>query len=337
MYQLDYPWLFALLPLPLLVWWLAPPYREQSAAVRIPFFEEVAHAAGVAPTTGSLISGRSWIQLLVGAVCWVLILLALTRPQFVEPPIEKTEPQRDLMLAIDLSQSMETKDFPAPDGQLISRIDAVRKVVSDFVSKRSGDRIGLIAFGDAPYPLVPFTMDHSTVQTLIAETLPGIAGPRTSLGDAIGLAIKMFKGTHAPDKVLVILTDGNDTASKMPPAKAAEIAKGEKITVHTVGIGDVNAVGEDKLDPAILQKIAAVTGGRYFLGQDQNALQDIYATLDRITPANQKILSWRPRIDLFQYPLGASLLLLIAYHCCALISALFAKPWLSARSSGSRR
>jgi Ca-activated chloride channel homolog len=181
MYQLDYPWLLALLPLPMLVWWLVPPYREESASVHIPFFEEVARAAGVAPTTGSLISRRSWIQIIVGIACWMLILLALARPQFVEPPIEKTEPQRDLMLALDLSQSMETKDFRDPGGTLISRIDAVRKVVSDFVKKRPGDRIGLIAFGDAPYPLVPFTMDHATVQAMIAETLPGMAGPRTSL------------------------------------------------------------------------------------------------------------------------------------------------------------
>ncbi len=335
MYQLDYPWLLALLPLPLLVWWLLPPYREESASVRIPFFAEVTQAAGIAPTTGSLVSRRGWIEMLIGAACWALVLLAVARPQFVEPPIEKTEPQRDLMLAIDLSQSMETKDFRDPDGNLISRIDAVRTVVSDFVAKRPGDRIGLIAFGDAPYPLVPFTMDHTTVLAMIAETLPGMAGPRTSLGDAIGLAIKMFKDTKAPEKVLVVLTDGNDTASKMQPAKAAEIAKGEMIIVHTVGIGDANASGENKLDTVSLQNIASLTGGRYFFGQDQSALQDIYATLDRITPANQKTLSWRPRSELFQYPLGAALLLLAAYHFLAFIVAQLRVHGQPARQQGS--
>ena len=321
MYQLDYPWLLILLPLPLLVWWLLPPYREESASVRIPFFEEVTRAAGIAPTTGSLVARRTWPEILIGAICWLLVVLALARPQYVEPPLEKTEPQRDLMLAIDLSQSMETKDFRDPGGAVIARIDAVRKVLSDFVTRRPGDRIGLIAFGDAPYPLVPFTMDHPTVQTMISEALPGIAGPRTSLGDAIGLAIKMFKETTVPDKVLVVLTDGNDTASKMPPAKAAEIAKNEKITVHAVGIGNPSASGEEKLDTAILEKIAATTGGRYFFGQDQTALEQIYSTLDQITPANQKTLSWRPRIELFHYPLGAAILLMLAYHFLALVLA----------------
>jgi Ca-activated chloride channel family protein len=321
MYQLDLPWMLALLPLPVLVWWLIPPYRSQTASVRIPFFEEVTKAAGVSPTTGSLVTRRTWAELAVGTICWLLLLVALARPQFVEPPIEKIEPQRDLMLAIDLSQSMETKDFRDPAGATISRIDAVRQVVGDFVSKRPGDRIGLIAFGDAPYPLVPFTMDHPTVQTMIAEALPGIAGPRTALGDAMGLAIKMFKDTTAPEKVLIVLTDGNDTASKMPPAKAADIARDAKITIHAIGIGNPDATGEEKLDAASLEKIAATTGGRYFFGQDQVGLQDIYATLDRITPVNQKTLSWRPRIELFHYPLGAALLLAIAYQLIAFMLA----------------
>jgi Ca-activated chloride channel homolog len=146
----------------------------------------------------------------------------------------------------------------------------------------------------------------------------------------------MFRDTKAPDKVLVVLTDGNDTASKMPPAKAAEIAKKEKVTIHTVGIGDPNATGENKLDTATLQKIAELTGGRYFFGQDQNGLQDIYATLDRITPANQKTLSWRPRIELFQYPLGAALLLVVAYHCLALIWTNFRRRGPLAREGSLR-
>lgn len=258
MYQLDYPWLLVLLPLPLLIWWIVPPYKEQTTAVRIPFFEEVARAAGVVPTTGSLVSQRSVLQTLSASLAWILIVLALARPQFIEPPLQKTQPQRDLMLAIDLSQSMDTKDFREPNGTLVPRVEAVRKVVADFVSKRQGDRIGLIAFGDAPYPLAPFTMAHATVQTMISDSLPGMAGPRTALGDAIGLAIKMFNDPNIPEKVLVLLTDGNDTASKMPPAKAADIAKTAKITVHTIGIGDMNAVGEDKLDVAMLQKIASL-------------------------------------------------------------------------------
>jgi Ca-activated chloride channel family protein len=325
MYQLDHPWLLIVLPAPLLVWWLLPARRETFASVRLPFFDQVAEAAGVRPTEGSVIAHRTWPQLVCESLSWCLIVLALARPQFIDPPIEKVEPQRDLMLALDLSQSMDTKDFRSADGQTEARVDAVRKVVGDFVAQRPGDRIGLIAFGDAPYPLVPFTMDHKTVEAMIAETLPGIAGPRTSLGDAIGLAIKMFEKTTVPEKVLIVLTDGNDTASKMPPAKAADIAKQKGVVIHTVGIGDPAATGEDKLDTTTLQKIAADTGGRYFFGEDQTQLAAIYDVLDRITPEDQKNLSWRPRTELFHWPLGASIALLAIYYLISGAIGLFAR------------
>lgn len=314
MYVLEHPWVFVLLPAPLLVWWLLPPYREQTPAVRIPFFEDITRAAGIGPTEGSVVPRANLLQKIIAPICWLLVLTALARPQFVEPPIEKTEPQRDLMLALDLSQSMDTRDFSDPQGNLEARVDAVKAVVADFVERRPHDRLGLIAFGDAPYPLVPFTMDHTTVRSMLTGALPGMAGPRTALGDAIGLSIKLFEDSRAPDKVLVVLTDGNDTASKMPPDKAAEIAHQNKIRIHAIGIGDPNAEGEEKLDTAVLQKIASATGGRYFFGQDQQALADIYALLDSITPANQKTLSWRPRIELFHYPLGAAVLLVLGYH-----------------------
>ncbi|TBY08168.1 vWA domain-containing protein [Rhizobium laguerreae] len=314
MYQLDLPWLLLLLPVPLLVWWLAPAHRQASPSVRLPFFSEVAEAAGVVPTEGSVVVRRSWTQLLCEALAWCLIVAALCRPQFVEPPIEKVEPQRDLLLALDLSQSMDTKDFRSPDGQREARVAAVRQVVSDFAARRPGDRIGLVAFGDAPYPLAPFTMDHALIGEMISNALPGIAGPRTSLGDALGLAIKMFEKTTVTDKVLIVLTDGNDTASRMPPLKAAEIAKTKGVVVHTVGIGDPAATGEDKLDTATLQKIAERTGGRYFFGADEAQLVSIYEVLDQITPADQKNLSWRPRMELFHFPLAAAAAVLCAYY-----------------------
>jgi Ca-activated chloride channel family protein len=314
MYQLDLPWLLLALPVPLLVWWLVPAHRERSASVRLPFFTQVAEAAGVRPTEGSVIARRPWPQVVSEGLAWCLVVLALARPQFVEPPIEKVEPQRDILLALDLSQSMDAKDFPGADGIPLTRVDAVKRVVADFVGRRPGDRIGLVAFGDAPYPLAPFTMDHALVETMIADAVPGMAGPRTSLGDALGLAIKMFEKTAVPEKVLIVLTDGNDTASRMPPLKAAEIAKSKGVVVHAVGIGDPQATGEDKLDTATLQKIAEKTGGRYFFGGDQTQLASIYQVLDQIIPEDQKNLSWRPRIELFQWPLLAAVLVLSGYH-----------------------
>lgn len=314
MYELDLPWLLVLLPLPILVWWLLPVRRETSSSIRLPFFAEVANAASVKPSEGSVIPQRSWPQFLVESLAWCLIVLALARPQFVEPPVEKQEAQRDILLALDLSQSMETKDFLVSDGTTEPRVAAVRSVVSDFVSKRTGDRIGLIAFGDAPYPLAPFTMDHALVRAMIDGLLPGIAGPRTSLGDTLGLAIRMFEKTSVPEKVLIVLTDGNDTASRMPPLKAAEVANDKKIVIHTIGIGDPAATGEDKLDVTVLQKIASKTGGRYFFGGSNQELAAIYAVLDQITPEEQKEISWRPRIELFHWPLASAIVLLSVWY-----------------------
>jgi len=334
-YQLEYPWLLAIIVLPLLIWWLAPPYREETASIRLAFFREISQATGVKPTAGSIIPRTNWFQKLLAPVCWCLLVLALARPQFVEPPIEKIQPARDLLLALDLSQSMDTRDFRSPSGEMIPRVEAVRDVVTDFVRRRTGDRIGVIVFGDAPYPLAPFTLDHTTVLSMIAAMVPGMAGPRTALGDSVGLAIKMFADSKAPEKVLIVLTDGNDTASKMPPDRAADIAKQSGVLVHTVGIGDPKASGEDRLDTAVLQSIAGATGGRYFFGQDEAALRDIYDTLDKITPANQKTLSWRPKRELFYYPLGAAIGLLLAYHLVMALAILLRRSRQARRPEGS--
>lgn len=323
MYELAIPWLLLALPLPLLAWWLLPPHRETSASIRLPFFDKVAEAAGVTPTEGSVIARRSIPQIVVEGLAWVLVVLALARPQFVEPPVEKIEPQRDILLALDLSQSMETKDFRAPNGSLTARVDAVRSVVSEFVAKRPSDRIGLVAFGDAPYPLAPFTMDHALIRTMIDDLLPGMAGPRTAVGDTLGLAIRMFEKTTVPEKVVILLTDGNDTASRMPPLKAADIAKSKGIVVHAVGIGDPKATGEDKLDTQTLQAIATKTDGRYFFGGDAMQLAEIYEVLDQITPEDQKTISWRPRVELFQWPLGAAATLLAGWYVLSGMNGVF--------------
>jgi Ca-activated chloride channel family protein len=321
MYQLEFPWVLAALPLPLVVWWLLPPYREESASVRLAFFGDVAKAAGLQPQGGAVVLKTNWLQKLLAPLCWALIVLSLARPQFVEPPLQKVQPARDLLLALDLSQSMDTRDFRDPSGKQVTRVEAVRQVVADFVKRRPGDRIGLIVFGDAPYPQAPFTLDHVTVQTMIEQALPGMAGPRTAMGDSIGLGIKMFEASQAPEKVMILLTDGNDTASRMPPERAADIAKQRGIRIHTVGIGDPHSTGESRLDTAMLQKVAATTGGQYFFGQDQAQLGEIYATLDRITPANHKTLSWRPKRELFFYPLGAAVAAVLAYHLVMFVFA----------------
>jgi Ca-activated chloride channel homolog len=318
-YKLEYPWLLALLPLPLLVYWLLPPYKETQDSLRLTFFHYISASLGLVPQSGAVVPRTNWLQKVVAPVCWALIILALARPQFIEPPVRKIQPGRDLMLALDISQSMETPDFRSADGKRLRRVDAVKKVVSEFVRKRKNDRIGLIVFGQAAYPVTPFTLDHDACLKILAQTDAGMAGPQTMIGDAIGLAIKQFKNDQATQRVLILLTDGNDTGSRMPPRKAAEIANQNGITIHVVGLGDPRATGEDKVDYKALDDIAKATGGQVFHGENRVELEKAYAVLDKITPQNFKTLSYQPRRELFMLPLGAAVLLLIGYHLLMLL------------------
>ena len=322
MYRLEYPWLLALLPLPFLIYWLLPPYKEEEDSLRITFFDYLTSAIGVTPEPGAVIPKTNWLQKILAPICWCFILLALARPQFVEPPIEKIQPGRDLMLALDISQSMETPDFRTPDGKHMRRVDAVKQVVSQFVRRRKNDRIGLIVFGQAAYPVVPFTLDHDACLKILSQTDAGMAGPQTMIGDAIGLAIKQFENSEAKQRVLILLTDGNDTGSRMPPRKAAEIAGQKGITIHVVGLGDPHATGEDKVDYAALNAIAKATGGQVFHGENRTELENAYNTLDKITPQNFKTLSYQPKRELFMIPLAAAVVLLVGYQLLMLIISL---------------
>jgi Ca-activated chloride channel homolog len=322
MYKLEYPWLLALLPLPLVVYWLLPAYKEEQDSLRLTFFHYISSSLGLTPQPGAVVPRTNWLQKLLAPLCWGLIVLALARPQLIEPPIQKIQPGRDLMLALDISQSMETPDFRTTDGKRLRRVDAVKQVVSEFIRKRKNDRIGLIVFGQAAYPVTPFTLDHEAGLQILDQTDAGMAGPQTMIGDAIGLAIKQFNSSEAKQRVLILLTDGNDTGSRMPPRKAAEIASQNGITIHVVGLGDPRATGEDKVDYNALNEIAKATGGQVFHGENRVELEKAYATLDKITPQNFKTLSYQPRRELFMFPLGAAVLLFTGYHLLMLLVSL---------------
>lgn len=314
MLQLEYPWLLSLLPLPLLVWWLIPPYGERTRAVRVPFFEELAEATGQKPARGAVVLRGNWLRRLLAPLCWTLVVLALASPQRLEPPVERTEAARDLLLAIDLSGSMATPDFLDPKGQRISRLDAVKGVVEDFIRRRNTDRIGLIVFGTNAFPQAPLTLDHVAVGELLDELRVGMAGEQTAIGDAIGVAVKMTEHSQQRERVLILLTDGKDTAGRIPAETAAKIAKANHIVIHTIGIGDPNAKGENRVDLDALKRIASVTGGRSFRGENREQLAEIYALLDRMTPSKVKHSVYWPKVKLYYLPLGAALLLMVAYH-----------------------
>ncbi len=310
----EYIWMFALLPLPFLVWLLLPVFKEEQESVRIPFFEELTAASGLKPASGAVILKTNLLQKVVAPIFWLLLVSAMARPQWVEDPIEKITSARDLLLAVDISQSMETPDFVDRDGQRIIRLAAVKTVLDEFIERREGDRIGLIVFGGGAYPQVPFTLDHKSCRMLLEQTEVGMAGPRTMVGDAIGLGIKMFEESKVEERVMVLLTDGNDTGSKMPPLKAAEIANQRGIKIYTVAIGDPDASGEDKVDLTVLKEIAEVTGGEFFRGEDRESLEGIYHKLDELAPQNYESLSYRPKRPLYHWPLAGAMGLLTLFY-----------------------
>ncbi|WP_095112056.1 VWA domain-containing protein [Pseudomonas sp. Irchel 3H7] len=317
MWQLDYPWLLLLLPLPWLAYRYLPAYNEARSAVRVPFFAAMSRAVGEAP--GIVGNRRNHWQLLLNVLVWALILLAAARPVFVEKPIERQQPVRDLMLAIDLSQSMETEDFTNASGAKINRLAAVKDVVQGFIDKRKDDRLGLIVFGTGAYPQAPLTLDHASLSLLLADTGIGMAGPNTAIGDAIGLSLKLLDKAHEQEKVLILLTDGNDTSSAITPDHAAEMAANKGVIIHTIGIGDPSASGEAKVNLSALEQIAKTTGGQFFRAEDRNALDQVYSTLDRLTPHQVKTLSHQPQRELFYWPLGVAVALLGLYHLGALL------------------
>jgi Ca-activated chloride channel family protein len=302
--EFAHPLAFALLPLPLFVFWLMPPHRERVTAMRVPFFEPIVSAAGASAEEGAVVLRRRLIQRGAGTIVWLLLIIGLAGPERVGDPITRTTAGRDIMLGVDLSGSMDYRDFPSGDGTLVSRFEAVQRVVDEFVAERDGDRVGLIVFGNRAYLQLPFTRDLRTARDLVALMEVGMAGPRTALGDAIGLAIKSFESSEVDQRVLILLTDGSDTASTMTPINAAGIAKLNGVEIHAIGIGDVEARGEDKVDFATLEAIAGQTGGLFYNAEDENALAEVYRAIDRATAVDIETESWRPRDSLVYWPAG---------------------------------
>ncbi|WGF90414.1 VWA domain-containing protein [Marinivivus vitaminiproducens] len=308
MITLAHPWALLLLPLPWLLWRLVPPHRENVPGLRFPLFRRIVEAARTEARPGSVVLSRSRLQMTAAIVIWVLLVLALARPERIGAPIEMTRAARDVVLAIDISGSMDERDFAAPDGSRRQRLEAVRDVVGQFVARRDGDRMALIVFGSKAYVQAPLTEDLQTIRDLLGRTTVGMAGPHTALGDAIGLAIRTFETSDIEQRLLILLSDGNDTASRMSPINAAQIARGTGIEIDTIGVGDPEATGENRVDLHALQEIADRTGGAYFFAADETGLRRVYDRIDELTPRAVDTLSYRPRQVLTSIPLGAAAL-----------------------------
>jgi Ca-activated chloride channel family protein len=317
----DHPWLLALIFLPLLLSRMLPPYRDTQQAIRAPWFNRIADLLGQSPEASGAVVQKKPLNMIMFWLCWLLVIVALAHPKLLEEPISRTLPSRDLLLLVDLSGSMETEDFANKQGKTVDRLTAVKEVLDDFLTRREGDRVGLIVFGNAAFVQVPFTQDLEACRLLLEETAVRMAGPRTAFGDAIGLGITLFQRSDMDQRVMIALTDGNDTGSKVPPAEAAKIAADNEITIHIVGVGDPAAIGEEKLDDDSLRAIASETGGQYFHAADRAELETIYTELDKIDTRELETQSYRPAISMFHWPLGALMCLSLLFFAFTFINS----------------
>ena len=312
MIELAFPWALLLLPAPWLVWRFLPPHRQERPALRFPFFREIAATAGVQPRQGSVVPLRRRVQMLSAILVWLLLIAALTRPERLGEPIETTKAARDVVLAIDISGSMDQRDFVGTDGTRLQRLDAVKDVVGDFIAARQGERLALIVFGSRAFVQAPFTEDLRSLGALLDQTGVGMAGPHTALGDAIGLAIRSFEVSDIEQRLLILLSDGADTGSRMSPLNAAGIAALRGVEIYTIGVGDPEAEGDAAVDLSVLEDIAAHTGGRFFFADDHAGLAGVYARIEQLAPRAVERRSFQPREPLGHWPLMAAVLLVVA-------------------------
>ena len=301
--------MFLLLPIPWLISRFSPKHESDSTAIRAPFFNEWKSLNSLYP---SKTKSSQWLSIILLWLAWICLVIASARPTWIGEPIELPNNGRDLMLAVDISGSMNTEDMPLSNG-ITRRVDAVKKLGAEFISRRSGDRLGLILFGSRAYLQSPLSFDVSTVSRFLSEAQIGFAGQETAIGDAIGLAVKRLKERPVASRILILLTDGRDTASSVKPLEAAQLAAELEIRIHTIGIGADkltlpglfgSSFGSRQINPSMeldektLETIARQTGGRYFRARDPQQLSQIYLLLDELEPIEQASSIYRPRQSL---------------------------------------
>ncbi len=315
MFELALPWVFIALPLPMMIWFLLPRVPLQlPAALRVPFFNDLM----------ILMEGNSYrlgkpAQSMLLLLIWALLLLALSGPRWVGEPLPIAREGHNIMLALDLSGSMELDDMVL-NGRRVTRLTVVKRAAMQFVNERKTDKVGLILFGSQAYLQTPLTYDHHNVIMRIEDATVGLAGKTTSMGDTIGLATKRLQNVPATGRVIILLTDGVNNSGVLDPLKAAELAATEGIKIYTIGLGAHNdprlaqtlfmSLNADlDLDEDTLKEIAKMTGGRYFRATDGQSLQAVYQTINQMETVTQEKQAIRPQHDYYAWPLAIALFL----------------------------
>ncbi|UXI68999.1 vWA domain-containing protein [Tahibacter amnicola] len=312
MFEWAWPWLFLLLPLPWLALRWRRPRTQVSAALRLPYagvLDLGAEESGKTPNT----LGAWWTWLV-----WAALVVAVARPQWIGEALDVPRSGREMLLALDVSGSMNTPDMTLGNRQA-TRFSVMQAIVGDFIERRTGDRVGMVLFGSRAYLLTPLTFDLKTVRTQLEEATVGLAGRETAIGDALGLAVKRLHDRPEAQRVVVLLTDGVNTAGELDPRRAAELAKAEKVRVYTIALGAEQMRVDDffgsrvvnpsaDLDVALMTEIAEKTGGRFYRARDTKELAGIYREIDALEPAADQSEKFRPVDELFHLPLGIALL-----------------------------
>ena len=344
MWSLAWPWVLLALPLPLILRYLLPEARGLSeAGLRVPSIESFSTLRDRSGTE-QLLNWRFWIAV----IAWMLLVLSAARPERIGEELDVPVAGRNLMLAVDLSGSMDQKDFELV-GRRVDRLTATKAVASDFIERREGDRIGLILFGERAYLQVPLTLDRETVNILLMEAFIGLAGEKTAIGDAITLAVRRIheQKKDEGEQVLVLLTDGANTAGEVQPLKAAQLAQQVGLRIYTIGIGaeqlEVSSLigGRRRINPSAdldedtLTQIAQLTGGRYFRATDTASLQDIYKLVDELEPVEEPESGFRPVKSYYFYPLGLAVLLVTLMSLISLLKRIAIRRASEVQTSAS--
>lgn len=312
MIHFDFIWALIALPLPLIVYWLPAKKQIQAAPLRMPTVIKGVQTQTFAPE-------KKKSPLIILSLIWLLVVFASTQPQWLGEAVNVPTEGREMMIAVDLSGSMQVEDMSL-NGRTVNRLDMLKVLLGEFIERRTGDRLGLILFGDDAYMQTPMTFDRKTVQQMLDESVLGLVGKQTAIGDAIALAVKRFDEKKDSNRVLLLLTDGQNTAGKITPEQALELAVAKDITIYSIGIGAdvmiqnslfgarrVNPSSE--LDEESLQRLADETGGYYFRARGSEDMSKIYQLLDELEPVEQEQQQMRPLTALYYWPLGLALLL----------------------------
>lgn len=316
MFTFAWPFAFLLFPLFWIVQYLPKKQKHDEAMLRVPFLSRI---QALDQKSTSVFLPRFLKQFLCISA-WGLLVFAAANPQWLGDPLPIKQNGRNIMLAIDLSQSMEMPDLQR-NNQMINRLQTVKEVAANFIEKRQGDKLGLILFGSKAYLQTPLTFDRKTVHTMLDDATIGLAGPRTAIGDAIALAVKKLSTENIKSRILILLTDGGNTSGNIDPLEAAELARDNQIKIYTVGIGASKMMvrgifGKQMINPSadldemLLKKISSTTQAKYFRAQDEKTLRSILESINELEPVSTDTQSARPITALFYWPLAVVLILL---------------------------